>query len=206
MATIDPIPVTGLAAKINSTPVFTKYWYNGNGLDQFLREGAANFNSRPFHILEIGAFEGAGTLSFLDTACRHPSSTIVSVDPFFTTDTTTPVSLETRSIFLANVATHPDAYKVQVHMTLSREYMITNPHRRFDLIYIDGSHVPADIRCDMLGLAPLVKPGGIMWMDDYRGGDGYEIKNCIDKCAFEIAATRRVTVIHSSYQLGLRLD
>ena len=44
--------------------------------------------------------------------------------------------------------------------------------------------------------------GGIMWMDDYLGGNDTTIKDTMD--IFLNENKDRYTVLHSNYQLGLR--
>jgi predicted O-methyltransferase YrrM len=202
---VHEIPIVGSMARIHDDPIYTQSWFSGCALDMYLKSISTDISSRPFHILEIGAFEGLGTLSMLSSACTHPDSFIVSVDPFMETDRTTPVDVTTGSRFLTNISTSPDAHKVQFHMITSLEYMWTNPHRQFDLVYIDGSHEIDDIRLDILGLVGLVKSGGVLWMDDYLGGHDTSIKTCIDECVEEITQTRLVQVLHSGYQLGLKI-
>jgi NAD(P)-dependent dehydrogenase (short-subunit alcohol dehydrogenase family) len=39
----------------------------------------------------------------------------------------------------------------------------------FDLIYVDGSHDYDDVAADLAAYRPLVRPGGVMFGDDYCG-------------------------------------
>ena len=41
-----------------------------------------------------------------------------------------------------------------------------------------------------------------MWMDDYRGGDGYNIKNAIDSTLEKFNGL--YSIIHVGYQLAIR--
>ena len=40
--------------------------------------------------------------------------------------------------------------------------------RRFDLAYVDGSHMAADVYSDALLTWPMIEPGGIVIFDDYE--------------------------------------
>jgi predicted O-methyltransferase YrrM len=57
--------------------------------------------------------------------------------------------------------------------------------RRFDLIYVDGSHAALDVTIDMSFAASLLVPGGMMILDDYWhdvseiGGPG--VKQAVDR-------------------------
>ena len=45
----------------------------------------------------------------------------------------------------------------------------------FDFIYIDGSHLAKDCLTDCILAWPLLKPAGLMCIDDYTWGDGTDI-------------------------------
>ncbi len=48
----------------------------------------------------------------------------------------------------------------------------------------------------------ILEKNGIMWMDDYGGGDGIQIKNTMD--AFLKKYTEKYEIIHIGYQLAIR--
>lgn len=44
----------------------------------------------------------------------------------------------------------------------------------FDFIYVDGSHLARDVIADLVLAWPLLRPGGLMVMDDYNWGNGHQ--------------------------------
>lgn len=50
----------------------------------------------------------------------------------------------------------------------SNQFFIENSHRKFDLIFIDGSHVPEQMIWDIKNYSTLVKDGGIICGHDYN--------------------------------------
>jgi predicted O-methyltransferase YrrM len=88
------------------------------------------------------------------------------------------------------------------------------PLESFDIVYIDGSHATADVLEDAVLSYRLLKPGGVLIFDDYRGagalGQGPLTR---DKTSdFPKAAIDRfvqcfedsLRVMHNSYQLILK--
>ena len=48
----------------------------------------------------------------------------------------------------------------------------------------------------------VLEKNGIMWMDDYMGGNGNQIKNTMD--VFLEKYTNQYELIHKGYQLAIR--
>jgi len=72
----------------------------------------------------------------------------------------------------------------------------------FDIIYIDGSHVHNDILVDSLLAWPLLKAGGLMMWDDYRGASTWAPRDR-PRHAIEtfLALHPDHSVVHARYQL-----
>lgn len=174
-------------------------WFMGSGLNRYL----ANFADPTLehHILEIGSFEGLSACWFSDVFLTHPSSTLTCVDPFDVSDTCTPVSNETYEMFVSNLANTTNKDKCIFHKTYSDDFFRDNKNT-YDIIYIDGSHVPEQITRDMENAFAVLRPGGIMWMDDYLGGHGFAIKRTMD--AFLAKYTGKYNVLYSDYQLAIQ--
>jgi predicted O-methyltransferase YrrM len=143
---------------------FTRRWFDDQRPvhDRFLPRGCE------LHILEIGAFEGMSTVYFAD-ALTHPDSTLDTIDPFLTSDQTTPVDHTTFDLFCGNVFKAPNKEKITIHKTTSREALpLLQEHQRvYDYILVDGSHEPHDVEFDAENVLPLLKPGGVLFFDDY---------------------------------------
>jgi hypothetical protein len=56
-------------------------------------------------------------------------------------------------------------------------------HITADLIYIDGSHEERDVHSDLHAYWPLLRPGGVLFGDDYEWA---EVRKAVDRFAQEI--------------------
>jgi len=158
-------------------------------------------------ILEIGSWEGRSALFFLNF---FPHATITCIDTFegaiehheSAAWAANLPSIEER--FDRNLA--PFGIRVEKLKCSSASGLrgLADQQRRFDLAYIDGSHVPEDVAIDSLGVWPLVVPGGVIIWDDYMFGVvhgnlplGQRPQSAID--AF--LSDRRYRLLAKGYQL-----
>ena len=74
--------------------------------------------------------------------------------------------------------------------------------KKFNFIYIDGCHAIDYVERDMENSFRSLEKNGIMWMDDYMGGDRISIKNTMD--TFLKKHEGEYKVIHKGYQLAIR--
>jgi hypothetical protein len=129
--------------------------------------------NRPLRILEVGSWEGRSALFFLNFI-RH--STITCIDTFaggeehYARKDWTDELPDIESRFDRNLA--PFASRVEKLKGPSRDGLrwLAEQRRRFDLAYIDGSHIYPDVLADTIGVWPLVNPGGVVIWDDYKYG------------------------------------
>ena len=140
-----------------------------------------SFIGKPCRCLEIGCYEGLATCWLLDHVLLHEDSRITTVDTFCgvgqrpVKETTAMVSSTTRAMFEDNIYTSGAEHKVNVVGSTSLEFYATNiladsiaSDGKFDIIYIDGSHIASDVMLDAVSCWNLLKPGGIMIFDDYN--------------------------------------
>lgn len=134
------------------------------------RRRLAPLADRQLSILEIGSFIGGSAVRFMNLL---PKATILCVDPF-TGDLHGGVGyngeVETiESRFDTAVA----PFGARVHKLKSASvtalYTLIEKQEMFDIIYIDGSHVRDDILVDSLLAWKILKVGGLIMWDDYRG-------------------------------------
>ena len=178
---------------------YTNDWFTScelkNNLYRFVDRSAK------LNMLEIGSYEGLSACFFSENFLDHPESTLICVDPFDLSDVTTPLTDMTKENFLFNIRNSKNASKIRLKDTYSNKFFPENKEK-FDIIYIDGSHLEADIIHDMTESDKVLKSGGIMWMDDYMGGHSQKIRETMDGFVEENKA--RYQVIHKGYQLALR--
>ena len=70
----------------------------------------------------------------------------------------------------------------------------------FDLIYVDGCHEEKFITNDIENSFKFLKSGGIIWMDDYLGGNG-KIKPVIDRVLKKYE--NDIKILHKNYQIAV---
>ncbi|WP_372620457.1 class I SAM-dependent methyltransferase [Falsiroseomonas sp.] len=153
-------------------PHFTEDWSTGHfpHWQRLFFELLGWDPTAPRRIVEIGVFEGRGTLWFLDHLLRHPESRITCLDTFGGGAEHLPSQTEgLEARFRANVAESGAAAKVEVLKGPSFEGLVRLLARgeRADLVYVDGSHEAPDVLADLVLAWRLLPPGGVMLCDDY---------------------------------------
>ena len=157
-------------------------------------------------ILEIGSFTGASAVRFLTLL---PLSNIICVDPFtgdvhggeaYNGDVQT---IESR--FDANTAPFGSKVRKMRSRSVPALESLGQANARFDIIYIDGSHVRDDILVDSLLCWPLLRDQGVLIWDDYRGGSTWPAaerpKRAIDTF---LSLHPDHELLHCGYQLFVR--
>jgi predicted O-methyltransferase YrrM len=141
---------------------------------------------KPKSILEIGSYEGASACFLIDTLGQDQELEIVCVDTWLGG-----VEHQAGGVAHANmnaVERHFDnnlkvacgRAKKQVQLTKIKgqsdltmaQLLSSGKQGYFDLVYIDGSHLAADVLCDAVLGFRLLKTGGVMIFDDYNWHEG----------------------------------
>jgi predicted O-methyltransferase YrrM len=171
-----------------------------------IRNACAKFldTSKKNNILEIGCFEGLSSVFFADNFLDNPNSSLTCVDPFLSIDNNDHRQFlqnneEMNFDFNISVCKHAD--RITVHKITSDMFFKHN-NQRYNFIYIDGCHEPDFIKRDMENSFNILEINGIMWMDDYGGGDGIQIKNAMNQ--FLEKYHGQYTLIHMGYQLAIK--
>jgi predicted O-methyltransferase YrrM len=134
----------------------------------------------PLRILEIGCWEGRSALFFVNYL---PRASIVCVDTFAGAIEHRTWPLWRRIWQLRRIEKRFDknlagfAHRVQKRKEDSLVALgrLGIEGRRFDLIYIDGSHLAIDVYRDGMLAWPLVAQGGIVIFDDYQRQQGPDV-------------------------------
>lgn len=178
---------------------FSKNWFEHSELKQKLLT-FINPNNK-LSLLEIGAYEGACSCFLSDYVLLHDLSTLICIDPFDTTDSTSPVYNTIRDIFVKNIIQSKNCNKVTLVQDYSTNFFKFNT-KVFDFIYIDGSHMVDILTEDLNNSLLFIKKNGIIWIDDYLGGENYELKKCID--SFYNLHKSDLEIIHTGYQIAFK--
>jgi predicted O-methyltransferase YrrM len=151
--------------------------------------------------LEVGLWEGRSFVWMLDHVLTDSDSHATGVD------------IEVLDNLLQNIELSGAADRVTMLEGSSQIVLRTLPPESQDLIYIDGSHISADVLEDMVLSWRLLKPGGLMILDDYRwngsrnAADPPLSDDLLPRVAIDafISANRNVVVVVlKGYQVALR--
>ena len=181
---------------------YTRTWF----INSEIHINLVNFldKSKENNILEIGCYEGLSSVYFADNFIDNQNSSLTCVDPFLNIDNNDhSVHLDNGEElnFDYNISNCKNTDKITVHKITSDKFFENN-NRTFNFIYIDGCHEPDFIKRDMENSFNILEKNGIMWMDDYRGGDGNQIKNTMD--TFLQKYNGQYELIHQGYQLAIK--
>jgi len=163
-------------------------------------EHLSPLRDEPLRILEIGAWEGRGSIFLLNF---FPKSHVTCMDIFM---------LGNEAFFDANVM---DAYagrveKIAARSAVGLDRLATSQREPFDLIYVDASHDRDDVMMDSILAWRLLKVGGVLIWDDYEivsAMPGHFIEDQNPKPAIDAFLSWRkheLEVLHSSYQVIVR--
>lgn len=176
---------------------FTTTWFDFSEIKQELHKYVDPDKINNF--LEIGSFEGASSCFISDNFLNVEGSTLVCVDPFDISDSTSPVYSDMKQIFVNNITKSKNWNKIRLCKLYSNVFFEKNKNT-FTFIYIDGSHIPEDIASDFNNSFKIIRPGGIIWMDDYASSE--PVTTLINN----LYETNKDTleIIHKGYQIAFR--
>ena len=181
---------------------YSQSWFLGSEIRKELENRLDKFKENK--MLEIGCFEGLSSVFFADNFLTNPTSTLTCVDPFLTIDNNDHSKLLQNNeeiSFDFNISICKNSDRITVHKITS-DIFFENNKQTYNFIYIDGCHEPDFIRRDMENSFSILEKGGIMWMDDYGGGDGIQIKTVMNK--FLEKYNGQYEIINRGYQLAIK--
>ena len=181
---------------------YTKTWFFHCELKCYL----INFldKSKENRILEIGCYEGLSSVFFADNFIDNQHSSLTCVDPFLTIDNNDHCYLLQNGEelnFDYNISNCKNTDKITIHKITSDNFFENN-NKTYNFIYIDGCHEKEFIKRDMENSFNILEKGGIMWMDDYRVGNGIISKKKMDY--FLEKYNGHYELIYKGYQLAIR--
>jgi hypothetical protein len=183
---------------------FSNNWFECSELKAnincFLNKTAKN------KILEIGCYEGSFSSFISNNYLDTEGSILYCIDPFDINDKNSPVYGNIKDIFLKNIKNTKNWNKIRLRHCYSDYFFNENKNKvnkqTFNFIYIDGSHEINNIILDFTESLNILEENGILWMDDYLGGDNSHIQNCIDDLYEK--NKDKLNIIHKGYQIAFR--
>ncbi len=132
----------------------------------------AKFKGRRIKALEIGSFEGRSACWLLQHILTNEYARLWCLDTWRGGGDLPEFDDALYARFRKNIAAIPGAFgKVTICQGRSDKTLIhflQHGGHTFDVIYIDGSHVAADVLTDAVLAWPQLAPGGILIFDDYQ--------------------------------------
>lgn len=123
-------------------------------------------------ILEIGSYRGRSTMAL----ALATSGTVDCVDDFRGEAATRDWhGAKLAAEFSNNLRAELAIGKVNLHCMTFAEFMESDDHGRFDMVFIDGTHVPAEAVAEDCRFAnALIVPGGLVCGHDWTVGNVIE--------------------------------
>lgn len=112
----------------------------------------------PRTLLEIGSFEGFSSCWLAEHALREKGSSLTCVDPFLD---------DCYKTFKRNIKRSGKSRQIFVKRGSSRKILPHLKTESYDFIYVDGDHTLRAALWDTRRSWKLLKPGGILIVDDY---------------------------------------
>ena len=181
---------------------YSQTWFMDSEIKKYLEFFCDK--SKENKILEIGCFEGLSSVFFADNFIDNLNSCLTCVDPFLTindNDHSHFLLNNEENNFDFNISVCKNSDKIIIHKITSDNFFEHNKNT-YNFIYIDGCHEPSFIKRDMENSFSILEKNGIMWMDDYGGGDGIKIKNTMN--TFLEKYKGEYDLIHTGYQLAIK--
>lgn len=165
-----------------------------------------DYFNNPIKILEIGSHEGRSSV-FFSKFLVHKDSSLTCIDPFLSEDTTSPVNSGTFGLYQHNVKLTGKESQIFLEKDYSINVLIKlySKNKKFDYILIDGSHLSKDVIADAILSFELTKSGGIIFFDDYLGGDINSLqypKTAID--SFVNCFRDKIEILHVGYHYVIK--
>lgn len=168
---------------------FTDDWFSHNipNFEKFLTP----FKGIKCNFLEVGSYEGRSATWVLENILTHPESMLTCIEPGF---------CEKNDILKENLKRFNNVRLIEKpNKEACFDYLLTD----FDFIYIDGSHSSKNCLFDIIISWTILKPGGIMAIDDYLWPlkeEGTSPKEAVDLFLIK----NQCNILHKEYQVWLQ--
>lgn len=165
-ASVDPL-MTRFREEFAGREWFAEDWFSGKYAAW--QPILVDLEGRTVEVLEIGSFEGLSACFLL---WRLPEAQLTCIDTFAGSAENAAYSVSVTGLeqrFDRNVALF-DAARVEKLVGESCRVLpeLVAHGRRFDLVYVDGSHHALDVLVDASLAWRMLAPGGVIIFDDYK--------------------------------------
>lgn len=193
----DNIEIEGINSEMSKEQMIAVSDFYRKGADVYFKKHLAHLVGVPdLRFLEIGSYAGSSAVGVIEDILTDPTSTITCVDIWY--------SPFAEAKF--DKVTEPYANRVIKCSSFSKPWLESHKDDRFDFIYIDADHSAESVASDMVLAWPLLKPGGIMALDDYLYphpmGEEHNPKPSID--AFILEITDQAEILEISEQVWIK--
>jgi glycosyltransferase involved in cell wall biosynthesis len=192
--------------------IYYKYHYTHDltsNLDNSLNILYENNINYPMTCVEIGSFEGKGSLLIADKLCKDRDSKLYCIDPLdnkYVKDNTNLLFWDNvcngqKDRFYYNTKNYPNIILLE---GTSDDMISKIEDNTIDFVYIDGDHSPEQVYKDAINMLPKMKSNSIILFDDYE----FNVNNVktsigIDKFLSEIED--KYELLFKKYQLAIRI-
>ena len=164
-----------------------------------------NINEKKLEYLEIGSYEGRSILYICE---NYKKINVTAVDPYadYKEISKFVKKLNMENIyknFLKNINKFSD--RIKLHRSISSDFFKHNT-KKFDIIYIDGSHYFSDVMEDFQNSIKTINKGGIIILDDFLWNHYEKIQeNPIAGIIPMLKKHPNLKILSVSYQLILKV-
>ena len=173
---------------------FTENWFNNEGRLPLWKKLLLPLKDQPLQYLEVGVFEGGSALWMLENVLVNPKSRLTAIDIYL------------QPPYVRNVKRSGQCSRVRNLWGPSSRWLPLLPKNHFDVIYVDGSHLAADVMVDAVHSFELLKTGGLIIFDDYAWVMNWsaDMRPQIAIDAFITSYRNQLEIVHRGYQLVVR--
>ena len=183
-------------------------WFLSNKTKNDFERLLQEFKGKPnLKFLEIGSFCGNSAAWTIENILTNKTSTLTCVDPWNGNIVHEAAAYDFGYIERAfDEQLEPFKDQLIKCKAYSDDWLMSNRSEMYDFIYIDGDHMPQAFMLDGVLSWELLKPGGIMAIDDYAWdhpqGKKYNPKAAMDM--FVSMYSDHLTVIEKGWQIWVR--
>jgi predicted O-methyltransferase YrrM len=170
---------------------FTGLWFYKTA-SRIFRRHFRHYSRRPTKYVEIGIYEGCSACWVCENILAHPDSRGWGIDSWRHPARDGSWSRwNDDEMQMAKIRAISNIYRFRDKFTIlegdSPEVLRSGfaEDGTIDLIYVDGSHFPEDIKKDVIAAWPLLKKNGVMVFDDCNRP---EVAACVKEMTMELMA------------------